>query len=127
MVEEIEALVERVEEETRSSTLADFYHSRMEAYIRRPAPVVPSFFAPERSPAVRIKQELSEHQRYLSDEERVFADEFGEWLDTKDNLDNQESGQRLLKLWLFVHVPFTFSLLILGLAHGILALLYGGA
>lgn len=126
MVDEIERLVARAEEETRSSTLADFYHSQMEAYIRRPAPLVPPFFAPERSPAVRLRGELREHRRYLSAEERDLADEFSEWLETKNNLDNQQSGQRLLKLWLFVHIPATYSLLLLGAAHGVLALLYRG-
>jgi hypothetical protein len=124
MIEEIEKLVERAEVETRSSTLADFYHSRMESFIRSAAPKIPHFVAPDRSPAVRLRGELREHQRYLSDEERELADELGEWLETKDNLDNQQSGQRLLKLWLFVHIPATYSLLILGVVHGILALLY---
>lgn len=126
MIEEIEKLVERAEVETRSSTLADFYHSRMEAYIRSGAPKIPHFVAPDRSPTVRLRGELREHQRYLSEEERALADELGEWLETKDNLDNQQSGQRLLKLWLFVHIPATYSLLILGLVHGIMALLYRG-
>ena len=94
--------------------------------MRGPAPLLPTFFAPEKSRAALLRAELREHQRYLSDEEREFAEEIGEWLETKDNLDNQQSGQRLLKWWLFVHVPATYSLLILGAVHGFLALQYQG-
>ena len=44
----------------------------------------------------------------------------------KRNLDFQFAAQRLLRLWLFVHIPFTYSLILLGLAHGLVATLYAG-
>ena len=62
--------------------------------------------------------------RYLADEERPVLEELRELVDEKRNLDYQFASQRLLKLWLFIHIPFTFSLLILAIAHGALALSY---
>ena len=54
----------------------------------------------------------------------MLAAELREWIDAKSNLDNQLVGQRLLKLWLFLHIPASCSLILLGLVHGIIALRY---
>ena len=42
-------------------------------------------------------------------------------INTKNNLDFQLAGQRLLKLWLFVHIPMTYGLLLFALLHAVLA------
>ena len=52
-------------------------------------------------------------------------EELRELVVEKRNLDYQNASQKLLKLWLFIHIPFTYSLLILAVAHGALALSYG--
>ena len=52
--------------------------------------------------------------------------EVQEWIEAKENLDFQESSMRLLKGWLFVHIPLTYSLILLGIAHGVIVLMYGG-
>ena len=54
----------------------------------------------------------------------VFVDQLGELLEAKRNLDFQLAGQRLLKLWLFVHIPLTYGLLVLVGAHVWLVLHY---
>ena len=64
--------------------------------------------------------------RYLSEEEKTIAMELREWIASRENLDFQESSQRILKGWLFVHIPLTASLILLGIAHGVLAIIYGG-
>ena len=56
--------------------------------------------------------------------EKEVAAELREWIEAKRNLDTQLFGQRLLKLWLFIHIPASFSLLLLGLVHGLIALRY---
>ena len=63
---------------------------------------------------------------YLSDDEKVIAEQIREWIETKENLDFQEAAQRLLKGWLFVHIPLSGALLLLGGVHGVFVLLYGG-
>ena len=71
--------------------------------------------------------ELQALRRYMNDAERVLADRFDALIDAKRNLDFQASAQRLLKLWLFVHVPFSASLLLLAAAHVLIVLAFSGA
>ena len=44
----------------------------------------------------------------------------------KDDLDYQYALQGALKLWLFVHIPLTYGLLVLAIFHGLAACAYGG-
>ena len=44
----------------------------------------------------------------------------------KDDLDYHTAMQGRLKMWLFVHIAMTWSLLIFSVVHGVLAHAYGG-
>ena len=59
--------------------------------------------------------------RYLNSDERKLMLEIAQFIRSKENLDFQLNAQRALKLWLFVHIPVTYSLILLGLVHGIIA------
>ena len=61
---------------------------------------------------------------FLNQRESALADQLGELLEAKRNLDAQWAGQRLLKLWLFGHIPLTYGLLVLVGAHLWLVLHY---
>ena len=65
-----------------------------------------------------------EEMRYLNPAEMTLADALADLIEAKRNLDLQLSGQRLLKLWLFVHIPLTYGMLVLTAAHVWLALHY---
>ena len=122
---EVEELVRRAESETGSSTLGNFYVQYLrDFFIKRPS----AFSALGRTERKRhaLLAETNALDRYLNERERAIAAEVRDWIETKQNLDFQYSAQRLLKLWLFVHIPFTYSLILLGLAHGIIATFYAG-
>lgn len=122
---EVEELVRQAERETESSTLGNFYVEYLrEFFTRRPR----AFSALRRGERQwhALLAETNALERYLNEREKVIAAEIRDWIETKQNLDFQDASQRLLKLWLFVHIPFTYSLILLGLAHGILAMLYAG-
>ncbi len=122
---EVEALVRQAESETGSSTLGDFYVE----YLRDYFTARPSALTALRRNDRRWHAMLAEAKgldRYLNDREKAIAVEIRDWIETKQNLDFQDAAQRLLKLWLFVHIPFTYSLILLGFAHGIVATLYAG-
>jgi hypothetical protein len=121
--EHVEARVRHGEETTASSSLSDFYVAHLRAYLdRKPGwwlaltgvdPVL-----------LQVHNELKALQRYLNPDEQAIARELDDCLEAKRDLDYQYAGNRLLKLWLFVHIPLTYSLIILGLVHGCLALRY---
>lgn len=124
--EKVHDLVIHAEKTTESSTIPDFYLEHVEPYLAKPASWLIPFRSLERNSPTELYHELEARGRYLSADEKAIAAELREWIETKENLDFQEATMRLLKHWLFIHIPFTFSLILLGAAHGVLVLLYGG-
>lgn len=121
----VEDLIRKAESETESSTLADFYVQRLRVFFAR-IPSAISVLGSTEDPLQRPLTELKALDRYLNEQEKTIADEIRDWIETKQNLDFQYAAQRLLKLWLFVHIPVTYSLILLGAVHGIVAMLYAG-
>lgn len=121
--EEARDLVRRAELETKSTSLSDFYLRVLHPYFLR----TPRLFAPFAGddPAYhQVTLELGEFRRFLDAREVAFADQVAGLLEAKRNLDAQHAGQRLLKLWLFAHLPLTYVLLVLIAAHVWLVLQY---
>jgi hypothetical protein len=119
----VEALVTVADRESESSTLGDFYLNHLLEYVNWRPGILATPFGDQ--PKHReIVSTLSSLDRYFNPRERLLAAELGEWIDAKRNLDNQLVAQRLLKLWLFLHIPASLSLILLGLVHGIIALRY---
>jgi hypothetical protein len=56
-------------------------------------------------------------KRYLNKNEQLLFDEIIELTNKKIELDYQYVTQRMMKAWLFVHVPLTLTLLILISLH----------
>ncbi len=121
--DEVEQLVRCAERETESSTLADFYVQYLRRFFVR-VPHAWRALAPATHGLHPLLAELDALDRYLNEREKAIARELRDWIETKQNLDFQYASQRLLKLWLFVHIPLTYSLILLGLAHGLIAALY---
>jgi len=110
----------------RSSTLSEFYFEHLRHYLEERSGILQTFGIEKRRTSYRLLKELDSCMRYFSEEEKAIAVELREWIATKENLDFQEASQRILKGWLFVHIPLTTSLILLGIAHGVLAVIYGG-
>ena len=62
----------------------------------------------------------------LSDQEQAACERLFALVRRKDDLDFHEARQRLLKLWLFVHIGLTYALVLLALLHGLLAHAFRG-
>jgi hypothetical protein len=121
----VERLITAADRESESSTLGDYYLNYLLAYVNwRPGYLSLPFGGQARY--LESVNSLTSLERYFNARERQLAAELRDWIEAKRNLDNQLVGQRLLKLWLFVHIPASCSLLLLGLAHGLIALRYSG-
>jgi hypothetical protein len=59
-------------------------------------------------------------KRYTNERERVILTQLADLLREKRRLDFHYALQGILKAWLFVHIPFTYSLLIFSVVHLIL-------
>ncbi|MBM3262863.1 MAG: hypothetical protein FJY97_05480 [candidate division Zixibacteria bacterium] len=121
--QEVEALVARAAAENGTATLPEFHARRLIG-----------FFAASRNfwwhlvesnrPYYRLMTELSALDRYLNDDERHLLGEMTRLIRIKDDLDYQYAHQTVLKYWLFIHIPLTYSLLMTGFVHGILMAVY---
>lgn len=110
---------------TGATTLADFYVGRLHGFFQRPRslryPLRPSMAARK-----RLFNELDAVDRFLTDPERSASERLFGLIRRKDDLDFHAARQGLLKAWLFVHIGLTWSLLLLGMGHGLLALAFRG-
>ena len=116
LAEEVGEVMRRAETETQSSTLPDLHLRVLHRYFRRVPPVLAPLTGDDKE-FHRVRQELESTRRYLSESEEALARTLADLIEAKRNLDAQLAGQRLLKLWLFVHIPLTYGLLVLIAAH----------
>jgi len=111
--------------ESRSTILADFYLRRLKDFFDGPRHFW--FHLLEvRRPLKRLLQEMNNLNRYLTEKERATFLEIEALVRQKDGLDYHRSLQLVLKGWLFVHIPLTYSLLLFTVAHLILVFAFSG-
>ncbi len=110
--------------EKPSATLAEFYARRLNAFFAEPRNLL-RHLVESRRPLNSLVAELEDLRRYLDETERGALDQMLALVRQKDTLDYHQALQRTLKLWLFVHLPLTGSLLIFSLVH--IALVYAFA
>jgi hypothetical protein len=108
-----------------ATTLADFYVGRLYEFFYR-SRGLRYFLRPTTTRRRRLMLELQSVRRYLSDQEKPACERLFALLRRKDDLDFHESRQRLLKTWLFAHIGLTYTLVVLAVLHGLLALAFRG-
>ncbi len=118
--ERAEALAVASVQNSETTTLADFYWSRLADYFARPRPLA-RFLYRSANPAQRLTEELHAYERYLDEQEQSAAHEMADLVLTKDNLDAQHALQGVLKGWLFVHIPLTYALIVFMGVHAVVA------
>lgn len=117
---EVEEMVVASVASTGSSTIADFYQKHLADYFGQPRHRTAHLLG-SKKPLHHLLETIEGMNRYLNKDERVIMDDITDRVRAKDNLDFQWYGQGILKLWLFVHIPLTFGLLVFAAIHGILA------
>jgi hypothetical protein len=123
--ERAESLALKSVEEVKSSTIADFYVRELKEFFDGTRNIVPHWFE-VRTPLNLILNKITDLNRYLNEAERATMNEIATLARQKDGLDYHYSLQLVIKLWLFVHIPLTYSLLLWTLAHIVLVFAYSG-
>jgi hypothetical protein len=123
--ERAESLALKSVAEVKSSTIADFYARELKGFFDGARNFVPHLFE-IRTPLNLVLNKISDLNRYLNESERATMDEISTLVRQKDGLDYHYSLQLVLKLWLFVHIPLTYSLLLWTLAHIVLVFAFSG-
>jgi hypothetical protein len=108
-----------------SSVIADFYLQNLHEFFRGPKYFWPHLLD-SRRPLNALMRELDDVRRYLNEAERATLQKLGDLVRRKDGLDYHYALQVTLKLWLFVHLPLTYSLMIFSVLHIIIVFAFSG-
>ncbi len=112
-------------EGTPSPAIAEFYGRKLAGFFSGPR----SFWRhlmESRRPLNAVMVELEDLRRYLNDRERATLEKLAQLVRQKDGLDYHHAVQTALKLWLFIHLPLTYSLMIFSLLHIVLVFAFSG-
>ncbi len=124
--EEAEALVLAGVDGQTSPVLAEFYTDKLGMFFTKPR----NWWAHLRrsqSPLAAHASQFDEVQRYTKKAELVMLDGLRDLVERKHMLDYQYSLQLTLRLWLFIHIPLSYSMLIFSLLHIVLVYSFSGA
>lgn len=103
---------------TKSTAIADFYNSRLADFLGQPMHRWRHFF--EGRPLLALQAQIDDLSRFLNADQRAVLEEIARLVRQKDTLDYQHALQLSLRLWLFIHIPLTYSLLIFTALHVVL-------
>jgi len=108
-----------------SPILADFYVRRLADFFAGPR----NFWLhlqESRGPINQLLADLNDLRRLLNETDAKVLDQLVNLTRQKDGLDYHYALQSSLKLWLFVHLPFTYGLLLFTCWHIVLVYAYSG-
>lgn len=102
-----------------NEVVSRYYLHQLLPFFEKPRSLAYLAFPTGRKKRVLL-QGIDGLKRYLDQDSRGKTDELAGYVQQKDDLDYQEAIQGRLKVWMFLHVGFTYSLLIFSILHAIL-------
>ena len=111
--------------EAKSLFIAEFYAQRLAAFFSGPNHFW-LHLAESRRPVSTLLAGLEELRRFASEGERDKLDRLAALIRQKDGLDYHRALQLALRLWLFVHIPLTYGLLVFTGLHIVLVFGFSG-
>jgi hypothetical protein len=123
--EEAEQQVVDAVTQLRSTHVAAFYTQRLKPFFDRPRHFW-RHVVRHSGHRHALLTEIDAQDRYLNDKEREAMRAIRGLVERKDDLDFQYALQAMLKYWLFVHIPCTYSLLIVSAFHVLVVYAYAG-
>lgn len=109
----------------KSPAIAEFYVRELAVFFAGPRNYWQHLLE-SRRPLNALTSELEDLRRYLNETERATLEKLIALVRQKDGLDYHHSLQTTLKLWLFVHLPLTYGLMIFTLLHIVLVFAFSG-
>jgi len=122
---DVKRLVLSSVEDANSKLIPDFHMSKLMWFFERPR----YFFfhlSESNRPRQHLLDEIDGLYRYASAREKDILRELAHKVELKSDLDYQYARQWLLKGWLFVHIPLTYSMLLVAALHVIVGYDYRG-
>jgi hypothetical protein len=123
--EKAELLALKSMPDSHSTTIADFYARHLRDFFEGPRNLSLHMFEVRR-PLNLLQNKISDLHRYLNTQERETLDKIALLVRQKDGLDYHQSLQLMLRGWLFIHIPLTYSLMLFSLVHIVLVYAFSG-
>ena len=114
--QQVEAIVLDYAKETGNTAMNDYYQQSLAEYFTKPKHVLQHLVG-STTPLYLMQKKHQTFCRYLNQQEQEFADQILQILIKKNDLDVHYALQGLLKTWGFVHVPLSYSLIIVAIVH----------
>lgn len=121
----VEDIVINSIEATDSNTISGFYKDYLFSFFRSKYNVWRHIMTSD-DYVHELKEKATALKRYLNEDELLIMDDIIDHIESRDELDYQHARQALLKYWLFIHIPFTYSLIICALLHLVVTYAYYG-
>ena len=121
--EEVESLILKCTEETGTRTLADHFLETLNWYFQKPRFFINNIFGSNISQHWE-RQQCMILERFLSEKERVYLDQFYTLAEKKRKIDFHYALQTMLKTWLLVHIPLAAAVMTMVFWHLILILVF---
>ena len=110
---------------THSAAIADYYQNHLAWFFLKPEKTFFHLFG-SMDYLHAMQSRHNNFCRYLNEQECVYAEQLFELVRKKYDLDFHYALQGLLKAWLFVHIPLTYSLIIAAIVHLLLIYAFVG-
>lgn len=110
---------------SQSVIIPDYFTRRLEPFFAKPR----NFWLhlmEVRRPLNTLLKEIGELDRYAGSDDKGTLQRLGQLVRQKDVLDYHYALQSVLKAWLFIHIPFTYGLLLLVVLHVVLVYSFSG-
>jgi hypothetical protein len=111
--------------DARSVVIAEFYAKRLARFFSGPKNFW-KHLVESRREASGLLAELEDLLRFANDPEKEKIGRLATLVRQKDGLDYHRALQLALKLWLFVHIPLTYGLLLFTALHIVIVFAFSG-
>jgi len=111
--------------EAKSPIIAEFYTQRLAPFFAGPQNLW-LHLVESRRPLNALIAELDDLRRFANETEKATLEKLAALVRQKDGLDYHRALQFALRLWLFVHIPLTYGLLIFTVLHVVLVFGFSG-
>ena len=111
--------------DAKSPVIAEFYAKRLADFFSGPKNSW-LHLVESRRPVSALLAELDDLRRFATDADREKIEKLTALVRQKDGLDYHRSLQLALRLWLFVHIPLTYGLMIFTVLHIVIVFAFSG-
>ena len=111
--------------DAQSLVIAEFYTKRLAPFFSGPKNSW-LHLGESRRPVAALLAELEDLRRFATEADRAKIERLVALVRQKDGLDYHRALQLALKLWLFVHIPLTYGLLMFTALHLVLVFGFSG-